>query len=124
MDNQDVFVDSPIQATLHNTVSSKTHTRQFAYTRKFNWFSIHRGRSNNNIQMGETIKVMANLLGATTFILGILANLNNLLSVALACVGVVWGIVKCLEKYEDYQLKKWERLQREDEKKRKIRKAS
>lgn len=71
--------------------------------------------------MGESVKVLLNTIGLTTFIMGILANINNLLSVLLACIGIVWGIVKCLEKWEDYQLKKWERLQKQDEKKRRER---
>lgn len=76
--------------------------------------------------MGESIKMILNTFGITAYILGILANINNLASVLLACVGVVWGIVKCLEKWEDYQAKKWERLQKEEDKKRrdKLPKAS
>lgn len=76
--------------------------------------------------MGEGVKVFLNTIGFTTFIMGILANINNLLSVALGCVGIVWGIVKCLEKYEDYQLKRLDRIEREnaDKRKRKLPKAS
>ena len=56
-----------------------------------------------------------NYLGLTTYLFGILANINNLLSVLLAIVGIVWVVLKCLEKNEDWRLKKWERQQREKE---------
>lgn len=121
MGNKNTFGSSHIQTDLHTAIRSKSHTREYAGTRKFAWLSLHYPGRNNNFQMGETVKVIINYIGITTYILGILANINNLLSVLLACVGVVWGFVKCLEKWEDYQIKKWERRQREDEDKKKRR---
>lgn len=126
MGNKNVSVGSHVQATVHHISSGKVDTDQHAIPHQPPWNPIYHRSRNNYFQMGEAIRMTFNLIGGTTFILGILANLNNLLSVALACVGIVWGIVKCMEKYEDYRLKKWEREQRQEEqdRKKKVRKAS
>lgn len=121
MDNKDTVGHFGIQAGLYTGIRSKSDTSEPCYTYKFDWLSIHNSNRHNRFKMGEGVKMIINTIGLTTYILGILANINNLLSVMLACVGVVWGIVKCLEKWEDYQAKKWERQQKEEEKKRKER---
>lgn len=109
------------QTDIHHLFHSKTYTPEQSPAYKFTRLRLYWGNSVNHIQMGESVKVLLNTIGLTTFIMGILANINNLLSVLLACIGIVWGIVKCLEKWEDYQLKKWERLQKQEEKKRRER---
>jgi len=126
MDSENIIGRLGLQTDLYTALHCKYNTRQQGFRRRFAWLNLHYSDRHNNFKMGEGLKMILNTVGITTYILGILANINNLASVMLACVGVVWGIVKCLEKWEDYQAKKWDRLQKEEEKKKrqKLPKAS
>lgn len=121
MDSENIVGRFGLQTDLYTSLHSKYDTHQPGFRRRFAWLNLHYSDRYNNFKMGEGLKMILNTVGITTYILGILANINNLASVMLACVGVVWGIVKCLEKWEDYQAKKWERLQKEEEKKKRER---
>lgn len=109
-----VFMGRDIQTDIYDLGSISGNTREYSRTRQPDgtyFYSYHR---NNRYKVAEGFKLL-NFLGLTTYIIGILANINNLLSVLLALVGIVWVVLKCLEKNEDWRLKKWEREQREKE---------
>lgn len=67
--------------------------------------------------MAEIAKMVFNYLGITVYILGILANLNNVISVTLGFVGIAFGFVKILTAYENYLMKRMDRRDREETKK-------
>lgn len=63
--------------------------------------------------MAETLKIL-NILGLTVYIMGILANLGNLVSVTLGIIGIAWGIIRCLRAYEEYLIRKIDRMERQN----------
>lgn len=120
-----VFMRRNIQDGIYDSDSGASYSREYTRTRQPDGSYLYIYHKRNRFKVAEGFKLL-NLLGSTTFLFGILANLDNLLSVLLGCVGIVWGVVKSLEKYEDYQIKKWERRQRQDaheEKKKKQKRA-
>lgn len=101
------------QDGIHDIGGGGDNTREYIRTRQPDGTYFYVYHKHNRFKVGEGFKLL-NYLGVTTFLFGILSNLDNLLSVLLGCVGIVWGVVKSLEKYEDYQIKKWERRQRKE----------
>jgi hypothetical protein len=79
-------------------------------------YSGHAVRGNgryNRFKMAETIKIL-NILGLTVYLMGILANLGNLVSVTLGIIGIAWGIIRCLRAYEEYLIRKIDRMERQN----------
>lgn len=70
---------------------------------------VHSRIGTNRYRMGEVAKAIVNMAGILTYVLGILANLNNLLSVLLAAVGLWYVAVQALDKREDWLKKRRER---------------
>lgn len=62
--------------------------------------------------MGEAFKALLNAVGFTTYLMGIIVNLNNWISIALGAVGVGWGVVKLLHGIEVMLIKRIERKER------------
>lgn len=69
-------------------------------------------------EMGEAIKLI-NFLGWTTVTLGFLSNFGNLISVFVGLAGFGYAVIKCLNGWEDYKEKKYNRSQRGVHKKHK-----
>lgn len=109
---------SNFQTGLHNFNNNKHRQRE--YDSKHSWDGVHSYRWYNNIKMADALKWMANSLGLSIFILGILANLGNIISVTLGVIGIAVAFVKCLKLYEDYLIRKIERKERERDFKNKI----
>lgn len=63
--------------------------------------------------MGEVAKVLANTLGFTAILLGIVANLDNFISILIGTVGFGFGLFKALEQREIYLEKRHNRRERE-----------
>lgn len=74
---------------------------------------IHSGTKRNRTEMGEVIKAFLNTMGIMTFLAGILANLDNAMSVVLALVGAVYGVYKILHAREALLMKRLDRKERE-----------
>lgn len=74
---------------------------------------IHSGNNHNNNKMGEVVKVLANTLGGTVFIMGIIANLNNWIAIALGAAGFGFAVYRCLKERENWLIRKIERKERE-----------
>jgi cytochrome c biogenesis protein CcdA len=66
--------------------------------------------------MAEIAKVVFNYLGLAVYIMGIFANLNNIISVTLGFVGIAFGVVKILIAYENYLMKRIDRKEKESKK--------
>jgi hypothetical protein len=67
----------------------------------------------NRFKMAETLKLL-NILGLTVYIMGFLANLGNLVSVTLGIIGIAWGVIRCLRAYEEYLIRKIDRMERQN----------
>lgn len=67
--------------------------------------------------MAEIAKIVFNYLGVVVYVMGILANLNNIISVTLGFIGIGFGIIKALTAYEHYLMKRIDRKEREGNKK-------
>lgn len=80
---------------------------------QFNGAVIHSGNKRNNSKMGEAFKTFLNTIGFTAYLMGILVNLNNWISVALGALGVGFAIIKLLHAYEVYMIKRIDRKERE-----------
>lgn len=63
--------------------------------------------------MAETLKLL-DILGLSMLIMGLFANLGNIISVTAGVVGIAWGVIRWLRAYEEYRIKKIERKERED----------
>lgn len=82
---------------------------------QFDGTIVHRGNKRNNSKMGEAFKTLGNAIGLTTYLMGIIVNLNNWISIALGAVGVGYGVIKALHAYEVYRIKRVDRRERERE---------
>lgn len=80
---------------------------------QFNGATVRNGNNRNNSKMGEAFKTFLNAIGFTTYIMGIVVNLNNWISIALGAVGVGFAVVKLLHAVEVLRIKKIDRLERE-----------
>jgi len=77
--------------------------------------SIVHGRTKRNYPSMEQIgKIAANLLGGTAAIFAFITNLDNVISWMLGFIGIVWAVINARIKYEDYRIKKIDRLEREE----------
>lgn len=72
--------------------------------------------------MGEVAVKLINVFGGSALLLGILANLDNAMSIILAAIGATWGVYKIQRtriensiRKEDLMIKRLERMQREDQ---------
>jgi hypothetical protein len=82
-----------------------------------NGYGIHSRNRSNRSKMGEVIKTLINSLGFTTILLGILANIDNALSVLIAMVALGFALYKLLNEREVYLMKKMDREERKRGKK-------
>lgn len=80
---------------------------------------VHVGIKRNHTEMGEIAKAMVNTLGWMTLIAGVLANLDNALSILLGVVALAFGVVKFLDGRESWLIKRVDRMEREDKYKNK-----
>lgn len=87
------------------------------YPFKYYGYAVRNSNRYNRTKMAEIAKMVFNYLGLTVYILGILANLNNVISVTLGFVGIAFGFVKILTAYENYLMKRMDRRDREETKK-------
>lgn len=65
--------------------------------------------------MGEAIKAVANTLGLSAYIMGILVNLNNVIGILMGMAGFVWGIYKALQMRENWLIRQLERRKMYDD---------
>ena len=63
--------------------------------------------------MGEAAKIALNIAGLSAFVMGILTNWNNFISVLLGVVGLLYAAIKCAKELEDYRYRKAERIEKE-----------
>lgn len=66
--------------------------------------------------MGKVAEALINSLGFTAILLGIVANLDNIISILVGTVGFGFGLFKALEQREIYLEKRYNRRQRETKK--------
>lgn len=112
MDNRDSFLGGNGKAgipSIGNNPGDKG--KRFS---KSHGIVIHGGIGHNRIKMGEIVKVFFNILGAMTFIAGILANLDNIVSVLLGIIGAGYGVFQALSAREAWLIKRVDRKERED----------
>ena len=64
--------------------------------------------------MGEIVKTLINTLGFTTVLLGILANIDNALSVLIGMLASGFALYKLLNERENYLLKRYDREERKE----------
>lgn len=83
------------------------------YPFKYSGYAFRSNGRHNRFKMAETLKIL-NILGLTVYIMGILANLGNLVSVTLGIIGIAWGIIRCLRAYEEYLIRKIDRMERQN----------
>lgn len=83
------------------------------YPFKYSGYTVRGNGRYNRFKMAETIKIL-NILGLTVYIMGFLANLGNLVSVTLGIIGIAWGIIRCLRAYEEYLIRKIDRMERQN----------
>ena len=112
MDNKNIYVSSSMETRLSAARSVQGH-REERFS-KFDGRVVHIGTKRYSNRMGEIIKAVFNTVGVTTYILGILTNLNNLVSVLLGIVGFVFGVIKVFHALEVYRMKRIDRLEKED----------
>lgn len=79
---------------------------------KHYWNLIHHSGWNNYFQMAE-IKLLLHYMGFGAYILGILANLGNIVSFTMGLVGLAWAFFMMLKKQEDWKIRKIERKEME-----------
>lgn len=65
--------------------------------------------------MGEAIKAVANTLGLSAYIMGILVNLNNVIGILMGLAGFVWGVYKALQMRENWLIRHIERRKMYDD---------
>lgn len=92
------------------------------YPFKYSGYAVRGNGRHNRFKMAETIKLL-NILGLTVYIMGFLANLGNLVSVTLGVIGIAWGIIRCLRAYEEYLIRKIDRLERQNGYDRELKKS-
>lgn len=80
---------------------------------QFDGDPFHIGRRSNYRKMGEVAKALINSLGFTAILLGIVANLDNIISILIGTVGFGFGLFKALEQREIYLEKRQNRRDRE-----------
>lgn len=87
------------------------------YPFKYYGYAVRSSNRYNRFKMAEIAKMVFNYLGLAVYIMGILANLNNIISVTLGFIGIGFGIIKALSAYETYLMKRLDRKDREGIKK-------
>lgn len=80
---------------------------------QLNGYFVHTGYRYNNIKMGEIVKAFLNTIGFTVYLLGIIANFNNVISGLLGLVGFVFGVIKILHAREVWLMKRVDRKEHE-----------
>lgn len=115
-------MDSNFQRTVHNIGGNGYRVRAQNYQR--DWDFIHYLSRHNNAKMAETVKYMLNALGISIYILGILANLSNIVSVTLGVVGLAYAIIRAFKAYEDYLIRKIERMERQRDYKNNVKRTT
>lgn len=92
------------------------------YPFKYSGDAVRGNGRYNRFKMAETIKLL-NILGLTVYIMGFLANLGNLVSVTLGIVGIIWCVIRCLRAYEEYLIRKIDRMERQNGYDRELKKS-
>lgn len=120
MDTNNTRMGSNIQNDLRNSYRYGNNGGEYYFKHSGN---IVRGSGRNNrFKMAETLKLL-DILGFTMLVMGFLANLGNVVSVTAGAVGIAWGVIRCLRAYEEYRIKKIERMERENGYRRDLHKA-
>lgn len=109
------YMGSNLENDIHRP--DRNRSNQGKYPFKYYGYAVRDHHRNNRFKMAEIAKIVFNYLGLTVYILGILANLNNIISVTLGFVGIAFGLVKILTAYENYLMKRMDRRDREGLKK-------
>lgn len=111
MGNKSNDFRSKFQAGLHSSVHNG-HNRAERF-RQSDGSIIHGNTWDSNNKMGEAAKIVFNIAGLTAFIMGILTNWNNFISILLGVIGLLYAAIKCARELEEYRYKKLERKEKE-----------
>lgn len=114
MDIKRFDMGSNLENDIRRPDSNRSNEGKYPF--KYNGYAIRNYNRNNRTKMAEIAKIVFNYLGLTVFILGIFANLGNIISVTMGFVGIVWGVIRVLKLYEDYLIRKIERKNMENKK--------
>ncbi len=106
---------SNLENDLHRPDRNRNNEGKYPF--KYYGYAVRSSHRNNRTKMAEIAKIVFNYLGLVVYIMGILANLNNIISVTLGFIGIGFGIIKALTAYENYLIKRIDRKEREDSKK-------
>lgn len=115
MDFKRSDMGSNLENDLHRPDRDRGHGGKYPF--KYYGYAVRNSNRYNRFKMAEIAKIVFNYLGLAVYIMGILANLNNIISVTLGFIGIGFGIVKLLTAYENYLMKRIDRRERNDNKK-------
>lgn len=101
---------SNLENDLHRFGRNRDNEGKYPF--KYYGYTVRNSNRYNRFKMAEIAKIVFNYLGLTVYILGILANLNNIISVTLGFIGIAFAIVKLLTAYENYLMKRIDRKER------------
>jgi hypothetical protein len=111
MDTKNTRMGSNVQANLRSSYHDGNNAGEHAF--KHSGHVVRGSGGHNRTKMAEAIKLL-NILGLSVYILGLFANLGNIISVTLGAVGIAWGIIRCFRAYEEYLIRKIDRMEREN----------
>lgn len=110
MGNKNIHNNRIVETSIPGSGDRWSHTEK--RSSQFHGPFIRIGNNGNNNKMGEAFRQLINAIGFTTYLMGIIVNLNNWISIALGAVGVGWGVVKLLHGIEVWLIKRIERKER------------
>lgn len=102
---------SNVQDDLRSSYRNGNNGRKYPF--KYSGYALRSSGRYNRFKMAETIKLL-NILGLTVYLMGFLANLGNVISVTLGVIGIAWGVIRCLRAYEEYLIRKIDRMERQN----------
>lgn len=80
---------------------------------QFDGDTVHLSNKRNNSKMGEAFKTLANTIGITAWLMGVIANFNNWIGLALGAAGFGFAVFRCLKERENWLIRRVERKERE-----------
>lgn len=113
MDYKGSNMGSDLQNDVRRPYSNGSIERKHSF--KHNGDAIRHNHWHNRFKMAEAIKLL-DALGLTVYILAILANLGNVISITMGVIGIAWAVIKTLKMYEDYIIRKIERKEKQKKK--------
>lgn len=82
---------------------------------KFNGTVVHNRIKHNRSKMGEAAQNIWNTLGLSSLIFGFIVNFDNIIGWLMGAVGIVWGVIRCMDAAENVMKKRDDRRERRDE---------